>query len=933
MPYILHSGVQTRSGRYSWGSGERPFQRLEPWGNVASLKAQGVSERDIAIQLGYLKDDGSPNISAVKKAYANYVSAERAEKIHQVVKLRDKGMSNTAIAQRLGITEGTVRNYLDEGYQTKSLMLERTKDFLREAVAANKYIDVGGGNQWQMGITKTKLDTAISGLVDEGYELKYLTVNQAGTGLPTSLKVLVPPGTSWSEVNAHKDEIVPAMGFTQDGGLTYHKIEPPRSVDSSRVEIRYAEQGGTDRDGVIELRRGVEDLSLGKANYAQVRIAVDDTHYLKGMAVYADDLPDGIDIRFNTNKHEGTPMLGPKDNTVLKPMKDDPENRFGASIITDQDKLNLFQRYYTDSNGKEQLSCINVVTEEGKWGEWSRNLSAQFLSKQTPLLAKQQLDLEYNVHKSDYDDIMSISNPVIKAHFLKEFADECDSDAVHLKGAGLPGQRTHVLLPLPSLGEKEAYAPRYENGEKLILIRYPHAGIFEIPMLTVNNRNKEGLSIMGTEASDAIGLHPKSFAQLSGADSDGDTAMVIPLRGNLSSMVKWDNAREELINFDPKASYPKYEGMKVISGNMKQRQMGIVSNLITDMTIKKAPIEDIVKAVKHSMVVIDAEKHELNWKQSEKDNDIAALKKLYQMDPETGKAGSATLISRSKSPLTVNQRQNYYNIDPETGAKIFKETGKTYTTYKLKTMIDGKLRTLNGTWNNLVKKKGVDPEELKTAERTVHLRTQGTTRSYELEDVSSLSSGTQIERIYVSFANRLKALGNQARKSFLSADSEDYYYQSSAEKTYAKEVESLKSKLAIAEANAPLERKAQALAEKKIRALYDDESMDKDKLKKEKNRALQTARERVGAKKQQIVIEDREWEAIQHGAVRKTLLKNIIKHTDSDRLRDLATPKTKIGISSAKLSLARQLLNRDYTLAEVAQQIGVSVSTLETAIK
>ena len=88
--------------------------------------------------------------------------------------------------------------------------------------------------------------------------------------------------------------------------------------------VRYADDVGSDgvkgieKDGVIELRRGVEDLDLNGNRYAQVRILVDGTHYLKGMAVYSDDMPDGVDVVFNTNKKKGTPALGPKDNTVLK---------------------------------------------------------------------------------------------------------------------------------------------------------------------------------------------------------------------------------------------------------------------------------------------------------------------------------------------------------------------------------------------------------------------------------------------------------------------------------------------------------------------------------------------------------------------------------------------------------------------------------------
>lgn len=76
-------------------------------------------------------------------------------------------------------------------------------------------------------------------------------------------------------------------------------------------------------DGVIQIRRGCEDLNLGRAMYAQVRIGVNGTHYAKGMCVYGDDsiFPPGCDILINSNKKKGTPVLGKGDDTVLKEQK------------------------------------------------------------------------------------------------------------------------------------------------------------------------------------------------------------------------------------------------------------------------------------------------------------------------------------------------------------------------------------------------------------------------------------------------------------------------------------------------------------------------------------------------------------------------------------------------------------------------------------
>ena len=240
-------------------------------------------------------------------------------------------------------------------------------------------------------------------------------------------------------------------------------------MHSKRLMVRYADDVGPDgikgieKDGVIELRRNVPDLSLGESRYSQVRILVDGTHYLKGMAVYADDMPPGVDVVFNTNKKKGTPALGPKDHTVLKPIKkDDPENPFG-SLIKDPDKGG--QYYYKDpKTGKEKLGLINKRSDQGDWTEWADAPPAQFLSKQSKKLANPQLKLAITDKVAEYESFSSITNPTIKQPLLNKFADECDSAAVHLKAAALPGQKYHVIIPVNSLKDNEVYAPGYAPG-------------------------------------------------------------------------------------------------------------------------------------------------------------------------------------------------------------------------------------------------------------------------------------------------------------------------------------------------------------------------------------------------------------------------------------------------------------------------------------
>lgn len=473
-------------------------------------------------------------------------------------------------------------------------------------------------------------------LTDQGYVTHEVKVPQVSNpGKYTTVKVLAPPGTEWSDVIHNPDKIHTVTEYSRDGGAHFDVVRQPTSIDGKRVMIRYAEDGGIDRDGTIEIRRGVDDISLGNSSYAQVRIMVDGTHYLKGMAMYSPDkMPDGVDIIFNTNKKKGTP---PED--VFKKIKDDPDNPFGALI-----KANG-QRYYSDPNGKYvkvgesyseatkstkkdeprySLSPVNKLREEGDWSEYAKSLSSQFLSKQDLPLIKKQLNLAYDEKKTQYNEIMSLQNPALKKTLLESFADDCDASAVHLKAAALPRQAMQVILPIPSMSDKEIYAPNYKNGEKVCLVRYPHGGTFEIPELTVNNNQAKAKKALGN-AKDAVGINSHVAGILSGADFDGDTVMVIPANNRGSSVrIKHDKPLEGLKDFDPK----KYKytdeqlanGAKVITSAYKQKQMGVVSNLITDMTLKGAPTNEIERAVRHSMVVIDSEKHKLDYKQSAIDN-------------------------------------------------------------------------------------------------------------------------------------------------------------------------------------------------------------------------------------------------------------------------------------------------------------------------
>ena len=886
---LMHYGVKRRSGRYPWGSGDNPYQRSGDFlSRVQELKKQGLSEKEIAKAVGV-------ESTTQLRVYTQIAAHERRDLLRaQAQSLRADGKSLNEIAQIMGYNnDSSVRALLNEQTASNKSAARKTADILRDCVERKDVVDVGKGVARELGVSETKFNEALELLALEGYNVYGIGVPQVtNIGKQTNVKVLAKPDIEQRDIYADfgKIQSVSDDYFTRDDGQTYSKLEYPASVDSKRIQICYGDQGGLAKDGVIELRRGVDDLSLGKSHYAQVRILVDGTHYLKGMAMYADDLPDGVDIRFNTNKPSGTPP-----EKVMKGIKNDPLNPFGALIKPKG------QSHYIDADGNERLSAINKLKEEGDWDVMAKNLSSQFLSKQPRDLIRKQLNLAYQNSESDYDDIMALTNPTIKKQLLLDFADTCDGATVHLKAAALPRQKTQVILPVSSMKDTEIYAPGYNNGEQVALIRYPHAGTFEIPILTVNNKNQKARSILGTDIMDAVGIHPKVAERLSGADFDGDTVTVIPV--NSKVRIKSDNYLEGLVGFEPKTEYAERPGIRLMKKSEVQKEMGMISNLITDMTLRGASPEHLTRAVKHSMVVIDAEKHHLDYKRSEKENGIAELKQIYQRRPNedgTEKVGGAsTLLSRRKQEVRVPERQGGPRIDRETGEVTYRETGRTYV-------------DKNG---NRVK-----------AEEKVSLMST-------VSDARTLSSGHPVENLYADYANKMKALANRARKEAVAT--KGIPYNASAKDTYSEEVKSLDSKLRIASTNAPRERRAQAIANSTVKAqLQANPELYGRDYKKERKRmaqvALEDARYSVGAtgKGTRIDINDREWEAIQAGAISPTMLTEILRYTDSDKIRARAMPKERKQLSASKVASIKAMSASGYTNAEIAEKFGISTSAV-----
>lgn len=966
MKELMHYGMPRRSGRYPWGSGKDPYQHSNDFiSRVEKLRDRNFTYTDpktgktytgdtaIAKSLGLSSGEFRTEI-AVAKDLRRTLQVDRAKS------LKADGKNTSEIGRIMGVRESTVRSWFNEDRESNMKKAKEIAESLKarskEVEADGGMIDVGVIAEKNFNVSREKFNQALYLLKREGYNVYPGRVPQpTNPGQFTTQLVLCPPGVphkaiyDYDKVHSIKDYV------TKDGSTIFEKkFTYPTSMDSKRLMIRYDEDGGTLKDGIVELRRGVPDLSLEGSRYSQVRILVDGTHYIKGMAVYSDNMPDGVDVIFNTNKSKSKSMT-----EVLKPIKDDPDNPFG-SAIKDADQGG--QYWYTDKKtGERKLGLINKRADEGDWSDWKDALPSQFLSKQSQHMAKKQLDLAKADKLAEYEEICSNVNPTIKKHLLQKFADSCDSAALHLQGAALPGQKYHVIVPINSLKDTEVYAPNYENGTKLALIRYPHAGTFEIPILTVNNKNKQAREILPPDVRDAIGITKKNADQLSGADFDGDTVMCIPTHDSMGRVrISSRDYLDELKGFDPKESYPERPGMKYMKDpktkkDNTQREMGVISNLISDMTLLGANDHDLARAVKHSMVVIDAAKHKLDYKKSEIDNNIRDLKDRYQPkeDREHG-GGASTIISKSKSKYSVPKRQGNPIIDKETGKVSWKDADDLYYPERVKydketgmmtyRSADGKRVTYNvkddaereyyAPVKRVNKKTGEVTFTNKTGEIVYRKRMsmQDSTKMAETDDAMTLVSPARhpMEIIYADYANNMKALANTARKEMMSTGKIEQ--NKSAERTYASEVASLNRKLNDAELNKIKERAATRLAASEIKAKEQAGLFEtKGDKKKASQQAVTKYRYEVGSvrrKDRNIVITDREWEAIQAGAISESKLKRILNNTDIDALRERTTPRSTTALSPAKAAKAKSMRNSNYTLEEIAKALGVSASTV-----
>lgn len=909
---IMHYGTPRHSGRYPWGSGKNPQRSRDFMSRNEELKKKGVSEAERAKSL--IGPDATTEDLRNRISITN--EARKLAAVYAVRRLAEKGMSDMEISRQTGVPPTTVREYKKEDAVIKASRYTSVANLLEDEVKEKGYIDVGRGAANLLGVSEKQVTVACQILKDRGYTVTNVQVPQLTTDGKTSVLTLAKKGSTYRDiVDNHLGDIqmVTDKYITtslHNGDPTVVTLKPPVSIDRSRVYVRYAEDGGKDRDGTIEVRRGVPDLSLGDSHYAQVRIAVDDKYYMKGMCTESDDIPAGYDVVYNTNKKRGT-----LDYDVFKHMTDPnadtgPINRFGALIKR--------QNQYTDEKGNVHQGVLNIVREEGEWADWTDSLPSQFLSKQSVPLAKQQLDLDYKNRKVQFDEIKSLTNPVVKEALLEKFSDGCDGAAVKLKAASLPRQGYHVLLPLPDIKDNEIYAPNYHDGDKVVLVRFPHGGIFEMPELTVNNKRSKKAKANIPNAVDAVGISSKVAEQLSGADFDGDTAIVIPNRGG---RIQTMAPLESLKDFEPKSyKYPKdpsspYVGAKkgekvtvdrgdgttydtVGDGYRRDSEMGKITNLITDMTMAGADYDKIARATKYSMVVIDAVKHQLNWKQAKEDFAIKELYKEY-----TGKAGggATTVVSRASGAVDVAKRGASY-IDPETGKKMY--------------------RPAKGSqWIN---KEG----ELITKKQKV-ARMDAVDDAYDLVSANP----TKMELTYADHANRCKALGNDARKEILKIRASMPKKDPAAAEKYAAEVESLKIKLNESKKAAAYEKQVQILGNEKYNVwLADNPHADKQEQKKQKGKCLTWARNDLGLKKYRVDFTDSEWEAVQNNAISPTMFKELLANADMDKVKQRAMPKTQKGLSANSKSRIKSMARSGYTQSEIAESLGLSASTINDVL-
>lgn len=1062
--YIAHEGKAhdenppgRGSGRYPFGSGNRPHQH--DWdliSRIDKLRAAnpGIKDEEIAKQLGYYQtnkygqiiydEDGNPKAGAPGrlKTAMRYAGANIKRDKYEEICWYDthidpdtgKGYTDTKIAKLMGepgeSSIRSLRNTIEQGKLTKFVDIA---DKLRTEADKKGIIDVTSDIADHLGCSTGTLNTAIESLQNEGYEMKKLNFkNMSNPSFETTVVALCKPGEDTSRLFKQPEriksitEVENSMEEKRDhdndinSSLIKRGIADTPQISLDRIKVIYDEDGGTERDGLIlikahrdengNLQADSPDLSLGNARYAQIRIAVEGNRYIKGMAAYSEDISNDIVINSNKSREQGIDKALKKlelnkDGTVAK-------NMFGSSVVNAQTVMrDRFGQPILDKDGNQVASAINFVGAnindahiEGRWGQWSKNLPSQFLTDLPLSVVKKQLALQAKIYEENLKEIESLNNPTVKRAMLIDYGNQLDAAACNLKAAPIGGQKTRVLMPVPSLKDNECYCPGLENGTTVALARFPHQGKWEIPILKVNNNNAEAKALIG-DGADAICINHHNHGVLSGADSDGDTCIVIPMTRknkttgefdkvtdvvNMPSLIGKvktdDNGGYKLVkisDFDPTGEYgignPRFSNMYKTKKDPKTgkeekiptyhyfkteqakgKEMGIASNLIQDMRIKDASPDELVRADMYSMVVIDAKKHQLNWKQAYKDFGIDELKKKYQshIDTETGRVkeqGASTLITLAGSPSQQKARAIWKasadSIDPVTGAKIYKDPVKTKESKASPEFVkipgsnrylkDDNGEKIQATWTGEVKQKpdgsyyydagsGKPKWSYKDVDRTENIkRMELVDDAFKL--VADPSKLTETERAYAVYANHCKSLANQARKEYLVTKPIEYNKEAAAK--YATEVAELKEAYLKASKNKARERQAQLLATSEYNAILNDHGseLDGEDRRKLRGQCVSDARDACGANKDRIRFTEKQWEAVNAGAIGPSMLDRLLDNADKDNYVKLALPKTS-RISDSQKSQILNLYRAGWGYEAISEKLGISTGSVSNII-
>ena len=231
--------------------------------SIPDIREEGRTETQIANELGLTTTQLRNAITYARKE-------EREYNREQVAGMKEAGLSNVEIGQRLGISEGTVRNYISDNKSSKATseqQLDNIEKALSDSLKQTGHLDVGVGVERQLGVSRTKFNAVVNQMVENG-DLYIHNIQIQRLNDPTKYTIVKVLSTEPDYLKVLKDStnIGNLEYFSDDKALESAKrFETPQMVDLNRIKIRYQEDGGADLDGLIEIRKGTEDLDLGNS--------------------------------------------------------------------------------------------------------------------------------------------------------------------------------------------------------------------------------------------------------------------------------------------------------------------------------------------------------------------------------------------------------------------------------------------------------------------------------------------------------------------------------------------------------------------------------------------------------------------------------------------------------------------------------------------